>query len=405
MGLIIIYEIMKDIVNSVQRGDNKLFVAIVLSQIVTMYPLLGIRAMQIVSLANYILMAIATYLLISSVIKNHLKIEFSQKLFFIWIVYIYIAAIPIIIGGYMNYLYLKKFLTYYMFMYSIPFFMICSLNEAFIKQLFKLIYLLCCLYFISLIAGKGLNEGFTMLAEGVIILLMTLSYHKSKKKIVIILCCLLCIVLMMLAARRNKVVYFGGGLIMAFLINAIYSKKSGSKIGWLFLIFVLLIGFVFTASYFSYFFERVGTGMSSRQVVLDYYFEDFNSTPTDWITGRGMYGEFFGGLANASDENTEMRDGIENGYLFLILKGGLIWVCLLIIISLRAIYKGLFKSNNLLCKGFAMIILLYLIDMVGFGIPTTWIKYIMVYISIAGCNTEWLRNCSDDYLANRIGLK
>lgn len=393
--------------NPVQKVEKRLFAAIILSQIVTLSPLLGMAPMKLVSLVNYLLMTIATCLLISCVRRCHLKLESSQKLFLLWIAFIYITAIPSLLGGYMNYLYLKRFLTHFMFMYSIPLFMICTLNESFIKKLFRLIFFMCCLYFVALLAGRGLRESSTILIEGVIILLMTLPYHKPSKKMIVVVGCVLCIVFMMLAGRRNKVVFFGGGLMMAFFINITNSRsrKIESKIGWFLLVVALLIGLFFTSSYFSFFFERVSTGMSSREVVLNYFFKDFNSSPTDWITGRGMFGEFFSGVANATDENTDMRDGIESGYLYLILKGGLIWVGLLTIFSLRAIYRGFFKSKNLLCKGFAMIVLLNLIDMVGFGIPTTSIKYIMVYISIAGCNTGWLRNCSDEYLANRIGLK
>jgi hypothetical protein len=283
--------------------------------------------------------------------------------------------------------------------------MIYSLSERFIKMLFKIIYTLTCFYFLAILFGMGRVESTMALLDGVIILVMTLSYHSTKKKAVILLGIIVGLVFMMLAARRNRVVFLGGGLVLALIINIMNSKRIGSKFGWVLFSCIFSLALLVGASYFSLFFERMGEGMWTREVVIEYFFQDFNSTPRDWITGRGMYGEFFGGLANITDENTGMRDVIENGYLYLILKGGLIWVVLLVLFSLKAIYLGYFKSQNLLCKGFAMIILLYFVDMIGYGIPTTSMKYIMVFISIAGCNSDWLRNCSDEYLAKEIGLK
>jgi hypothetical protein len=146
----------------------------------------------------------------------------------------------------------------------------------------------------------------------------------------------------------------------------------------------------------------MGTGFESRESVIEMFFDDFNKTPGDWIWGRGLFGEFNGGDLGAKE--TGLRDLIENGYLFLILKGGWIYLGLLILISLKAIYLGLFKSSNVLVKGLALLLIIFYIDMIGYGIPGISLKYMMVFVAISGCNSKRLRSYSDLILAKKIGL-
>ena len=395
------------------RSESKfLFYAILVSEIVKLLPfvlsLFGVSDSSVfISLIRYVLMIIASFYLLKYVLNNHLKISFLQKLFIIWIVYLYLTAIPDIVNPYKNHLYFKQFLLSFMFLYLIPLMMIAELDIEFLKRLFKFCYFLAVAYIVVVILfAKYDDEGCTLFAEGVIILMMTWPYHKPKQRIVVILVFVIAIVGMMLAARRNKVVFFGGGLLFALIINIISSSSYGAS-RKVFLVLLLLafgVGLYFNMSSFGLFFERMHTGMESREGIIELFVDDFNSHPSDWVYGRGIYGEFDGGALNTKDE-LGLRDGIENGYLQLILKGGGIWLGLLTIIALNAVYKGLFKSKNLLCKGFAMIILLYYLDMIGFGIPTVSLKYFMVFLAIAGCNTTWLLECSDDYLAKEIGLK
>ena len=395
-----------------QNGSILLFRAIVLSQIVSLLPMflsvVGIGGeSQIISLIKYFLMLLSTFYCLKYAINQHIKVSVIQMLFFVWITYLYISAIPNIIDPYRNHIQLKMFLTYIMFLYIIPVMMVAELDFVFLKKLFKFSYVLLLLYLaFALLFAKYDDEGFTILAEGVIILMMTWPYHKPKKRIVVILVFIITIVGMMIAARRNKVVFYGGGLVLALIINIISNSSYGSTKRVILVLLTLVFGIslYFAQSSFSLFFERMGTGMSSREDIIELFVDDFNNHPSDWVFGRGLYGSFYGGVLN-TNEDLDTRDGIENGYLFLILKGGGVWLALVTLIAFNALYKGLFKSKNLLCKGFAMIILLYYIDMIGYGVPQISLKYIMVFIAIAGCNTPWLRECSDLYLEKQIGLK
>lgn len=396
---------------SILSKKQPLFTAIVLAEsvaIVSLFmKLLEYPSNNVFAVLKYLTMTIATFLMVKDVMKDHLKCGPIRVFFFIWIIYLFVSAAPNIINPYRNYLHLKQFLTTLLFMYSLPVFMVAKLDVDFLRRLFKFSFVLLWLYIITVVFFEGIKlESCTILAEGSIILMMTWPYHAPKKRVVIVLVFILAIIGMMISARRNKVVYYGGGLTLALVINILSNDHYtfSRRITLVVLSFLLGIGLIFASDYFGEFFNKMSTGMDSRQGVIDRFVYDFDSQPSDWVFGRGLYGQFDGGFVN-TDEELELRDVIENGYLYLILKGGGIWLVLLTLIALNAIYKGLFKSKNLLCKGFAMILILYYVDMVGFGIPQTTLKYIMIFISIAGCNTEWLRDCSNKYLSDKIGLK
>ena len=161
---------------------------------------------------------------------------------------------------------------------------------------------------------------------------------------------------------------------------------------------------MFFTSTFDFFWERMGTGMESRDGIIELFIEDFDSSPKDWIYGRGLYGTFFGGVLG-NDELDGARTLIENGYLNLILNGGYIYVVLLVMVCLRSVYLGLFDSKNILCKGMAFIILIYFIDMIGYGLPSQNLKYLCIFLSIAGTRTKELRQMTNNELVNYLSLK
>jgi len=348
-----------------------------------------------------------------SVLKEHQKVTFLKFLFIGWILYLLISALGIALDGYYNYRHLKQYLTIFIVLYTIPFFMISQPDTNFYHDSFKLFYALTIAYILFAIpvflygnvTNYGISEAFVFVLEGAPILLLTLPYHSKPKQRMIIIGIIMAVLIMMLLGRRNKVVFFGGAFALSAAFYIFNSKmSSGIKIRYIVILCLCAIGLFLYMDKFSLFFDKISQGMSSREQVIDDFYSDFNRHSSDWIWGRGIYGEFDGGILNNSADGSS-RDGIENGYLYLILKGGMIWLVLLALISLRSIRLGLFKSNNMLCKGFAMLILLYFVDMIGFGIPDITIKYIMVFIAIAGCNSSWLREQTDIYLKNRIGLK
>ena len=377
-------------------------------------------------LLRYFLYFIAACFLFKAVQKHSLSLSILNRknifivLFLFWIILLLIAAIPQLFNEYRNYIRLKQFLSGMGYIYLISFFVILKPNLLFYKYYFKLALILAIIYLIitipllnyfTIASAKKQVEGYgVFFAAGASIILLTFTYHSKRINIISIVTILLVLILNMLHARRNQVLYFSSILFFSYCIHIFhqsnYMRKGKLRRIMYSSFLVILLSFVLYVNLeqFSFFWERSQTGMESREGIIDLFIEDFNSKPKDWIWGRGIFGEFQGGIL-ALDDDTGMRDIIENGYLYLILKGGWIYLSLLIIISLKAVYNGFLKSKNLLCKAFACIILTYFIDMIGFGLPSTMLKYIIVFIAIGGCYSNELLQCPDEYLSKKIGLK
>lgn len=398
-------------------NNNTLFKVIAIPTIWVLFETqfnLWYGANQFISLLRYFVIVSSTILLLRYTYNNHQKISLLQYLFLIWIAYMYVVAIPTVLDSYRGYFYFKQFISINLFLYLLPLLMIVEFDTMSIRKLMKLSYSLSMLYVciaipIFYVSQKMFfSESLISLLGGAGLVLMTLPYHDTKKSRLVMFAVVLGIVLMMLLGRRNKVLYLSSMLFFAGLLNMFGSStlKTKKKFRGVFVILALgcFLGLVIFSSSFEFFFSRVDTGMDSREGIIELFMLDFNTTPNDWIFGRGIYGEFNGGIL-ATNEDTGMRDGIENGYLNIILKGGGIWLVLLILLSLKSVYLGLFKSNNKLCKGFAFIIVVYYIDMIGFGIATISLGYMMVFIAISICCNKQFRRLTDEDLMYKIGLE
>lgn len=152
----------------------------------------------------------------------------------------------------------------------------------------------------------------------------------------------------------------------------------------------------------SYAFER---GMSkagfieSRGMIFEDFFIDFRSA-SDWLLGRGLEGT----VLRSINEYTGIGDTIENGFLHVILKGGLLYLIPFVIILLRASYLGFFKSNNDFAKASASLILIYVIIMAYYNLPFFSTKYILLWICASVCFTPKMRNYSNEEIYQAINL-
>lgn len=157
--------------------------------------------------------------------------------------------------------------------------------------------------------------------------------------------------------------------------------------GILLVVLILLFGYLMTSTYV---FQR---GFSkdafeeSRSIVFQDFFIDFSSIK-DWVAGRGIDGMVFRSIS----EEGNMAGYIENGFLTIILKGGLLYLVPYILILLRASYLGFIKSNNDMVKSLAALILIYVLMMFHFNLPAFTTRYIFIWIAVSACFTPSLRN-------------
>jgi hypothetical protein len=131
----------------------------------------------------------------------------------------------------------------------------------------------------------------------------------------------------------------------------------------------------------------------TRTDVERYFYRDFELK--DWIIGRGINGQYFCPGVNDGERISVYRGVIETGFLQIILNGGIISLCLFLLIAVPAIFKGLFYSKNLLSKAAGIWIILFFLYAYP-GNPTIFsMNYILVWISFGICYSEEIRRTSD----------
>jgi hypothetical protein len=370
-------------------------------------------------LLRYFLFFLAEIFLISGII-NTFNYKFGNLLnivvliLFITIIVSLFKGLPKIRSDYQNYLFFKKLISGELFVLSIPFLILSNPNLVLYKKLFNFFYNLTLwgiliVPLVNIIFTKNPSYGIEVLSRiftssGSVILLTSI-YHKKKTTNLIYLSIIITLLFLAFFARRNMILYLSSVIFIGIYINLIIKKNNILVASLLFILYIFVISCILYLfqNYFTLVIDRFSTGFDSRENVVDEFFSDFNKTPLDWVYGRGLFSEY-SSESTSMFLNKESRDGIENGYLNHILIGGWLYLGSLIILSLRAIYLGFFKSKNILSKAFAAIILIYFVDMVGFGLPTPNIKYIIIFISISACYSNWLRGLPDDIIKSIIKL-
>jgi hypothetical protein len=170
--------------------------------------------------------------------------------------------------------------------------------------------------------------------------------------------------------------------------------------GLIMIILILIFGYLITSSFV---FQRGFTKEAfeeSRGVVVSNFFVDFNST-SDWIFGRGLLGTVF----RAIYLENQNADFIENGFLMLLLKGGLLYLIPFMLILLRASFLGFFSSNNDYAKAMASLLLIHVIGMFSFNVPVYSTKYILIWIFATACFTPKIRDFSNEEIYQTLNSR
>ena len=122
-------------------------------------------------------------------------------------------------------------------------------------------------------------------------------------------------------------------------------------------ILLIIISFVlvFGESLFSVIMGRIED--DTRSIVELELLDQMNSTG-DMMTGRGFAGSYYSEFVDALGIE---REGIETGYLHLILKGGIVYLILMSLTFIPAVFMGFFKSNNYYMKIFSCFALIFIV--------------------------------------------
>lgn len=176
--------------------------------------------------------------------------------------------------------------------------------------------------------------------------------------------------LMLLNARRNASFSLAVYAFVAYLFSILHNVKRNSAKYFIICNFSIIALLIVSLN-----FENLSSGMfhnlsqrateDSRSGVEEMFFEDFDKSPVeDWIFGRGMDGGYYQPVKNeVTDEIIDYRQGIETGYLTMMLKGGLLYDLVVILMMMVALHGAFRKENDVSIKYIAAILITYFLDM------------------------------------------
>jgi hypothetical protein len=295
------------------------------------------------------------------------------------------------------------------FVYFVPLILLFPKNLFYLKKVFSIIIILGISYIIyDIIFIKDLLYYGTNLTSQAIVeyfskslsipcgfILLTFLYHSNKRKLFALFIIIFTFLFALIRARRGLMFMSLSILLVAYIFYFLTNKGILINI----LLSLLLASFIAVygantysknkTGLFSFFEERKDE--DTRTLVEDYFFRDMDTK--DWIIGKGIYGSYY--CPRIDGPFSVYRTGIETDYLSIILKGGIIVFGLQLLISVPAIFKGLFRSKNLLSKAAGAWILLYLINLYPAPVTDFTLNYLLVWISIGICFSDEIRNMSD----------
>ena len=215
------------------------------------------------------------------------------------------------------------------------------------------------------------------------------------------------------AGRGSSLMLLGYVVIFFFIWvkYPILNRNKNFKVFWkkilpiiLLVVVILLFYYLFINSFFDFLLERLfdntyahSLADSGREGLVKNFIEDFNYQAYPWLVGRGINGAFVSGEGY-------MRDVIEWGYLYLILKGGIIYLVVYVYIFAKAAYLGLARSRNLLSKALAFICLFRILSLIPFGLPAVSVEFFISWIGVRLLFNKDVRNMDDLEIKSYFGI-
>lgn len=340
------------------------------------------------------------------------QIGFLFYLFLFW-------TFLMILGG-LNFedLFLKRVLSGHFYFYFFPLIVLINFNVDLIRKIIGLstaLMIIVLLIIISLfnflnILSPFLFEKFSKSFAAISGFMFLIYYFLNRfTKVLTILTIFLILMLNVYLGRRAEFSYYLLCIFFGILINVFFTAGYSSmkrKINTI--LMIILFSFSLSTFYFinkekfSFIVHRFESGYKNRELVINELVKDLDVT-NSWIIGKGISGEYKSKYHATTSMKT--RDIIENGYLNMILKGGIIYLILFSIISIKAIYLGFFKSKNAFTKALSTYLVINLIIMFGFGVPELLLKYLLVWISISGCLSLKFRELTDSQIVLLLNQK
>lgn len=190
-----------------------------------------------------------------------------------------------------------------------------------------------------------------------------------RRRLVILALFFIYLLLMTLNARRNIMLSLTLYFVIAFVFFLLpYFKRNRKVLVGIFVASAIVLA-VFVGSFgrlsntvFSNVLER-GLEDTRSEVEMMFLADMASSPATDVIFGRGMDGTYFQITQNTETYETETdRGAVETGYFNMVLKAGVVYPLVVVLLLLTAVVCGFRSKNREMCF-VASFLLTYLFDM------------------------------------------
>lgn len=199
--------------------------------------------------------------------------------------------------------------------------------------------------------------------------------------------------------------------------KGVFFQKQRNNKNRLFVLFlVVVLGFglyslIANTDIFDFLFYRMfgDSGRSSmfiennRSLMTQELITDFNSSPLSWIIGRGVNGYY---VSHSDYSYHGYRAWMEWGYLYLILKGGVVYLFLYVYLFLHAAKQGFFHSKNILSKAMAFVCLFQVMHLASVhSEPSLLSTYVLPWYCFGALERKGVRKMEDSYIFRCFNIK
>jgi hypothetical protein len=198
-------------------------------------------------------------------------------------------------------------------------------------------------------------------------------------------------------ARRSGVFMFVLYFLGMFYLYLEQSKSRYQFVKILLVLAIISITFVTVTKYsdstFSILFNRLDDDSRSD---VDETIIKYLTTENAWLFGKGIDGAYKHPAFDLP------RYTHETGYLYLILKGGIINLFFYVSLLLHAAYMGFFKTRNRLTKALALYVFFHVVFLIPFGVPSFDLEYLLVWIAFALCESSIWRLMTNQQIKQHL---
>ena len=324
------------------------------------------------------------------------KFESKYLRFFLYL-FLFYELIVIARGWAFSYDDIKNYLqaSYVFWPFIIPLFVFFDKRLSTIGYLIKWIYYLAVFYLIifmflpALLMSRVTAETLVSTTYVCGFLLLNSRFLNNKKVSVTFLLLLISLLSLIYLARRNGIVTIGGFILAGYFVNLWNKSKAFIYKVFPIIIFSAIILLFSLTTFTKNLSERLQARLTedTRSTLYRNFIVEISD---NFVFGRGMNGEYYFPseeqvIDNVVENEVEYRHIIENGFLQLLLTGGIVQIVLFLMLLLPAAFFGIFKSSNQLTMACGFMIFLWIVDMFIFGLPRLSLHYILIWICVGIC--------------------